>query len=84
MTVLIRDAEADRLVRELAARTGETITQAVKVAAQERLDRLPPPSGGRIDREKLEKLLATFRDRLVDDPRSDDEIIGYDENGLPT
>lgn len=83
MTVLIRDAEADRLVRELAARTGETITQAVKVAAQERLERLPP-SGGRIDREKLDKLLATFRDRLVDDPRSDDEIIGYDENGLPS
>ena len=84
MTVLIRDAEADRLVRELAARTGETITQAVKIAAQERLDRLAPPSSGRIDREKLDELLARFRDRRIEDPRSDDEIIGYDENGLPS
>ncbi|AZO78789.1 MULTISPECIES: type II toxin-antitoxin system VapB family antitoxin [unclassified Bosea (in: a-proteobacteria)] len=84
MTVLIKDSEADRLVRELAARTGETITQAVKIAAQERLDRLPPANGGRIDREKLDKLLAAFRDRLIVDPRSDDDIIGYDENGLPS
>ncbi|RXT53112.1 hypothetical protein B6S44_20505 [Bosea sp. Tri-44] len=82
MAILIKDPDADRIVRELAARTGETITEAVKAAAQERLARLP--KRGRIDMEKVEKLLAEIRTYRVDDPRTDDEIIGYDENGLPS
>ncbi|CAD5298000.1 Antitoxin VapB [Bosea sp. 62] len=84
MAILIKDPDADRIVRELAARTGETITDAVKTAAEERLARLPKPKQGRIDLEKVEKLLAEIRTYRVDDPRTDDEIIGYDENGLPS
>jgi antitoxin VapB len=85
MTVLIKDEDTDRVVRELAARTGETLTQAVKIAAQERLARLPPPPAGRIDREKLERTLAEIRAyRRINDHLTDDEIIGYDENGLPS
>lgn len=84
MAVLIKDAEVDRVVRELASRTGETITQAVKIAATERLARLPPPGTGRIDRAKIARLLAEIQSFKIDDPRSDDEIIGYDENGLPS
>lgn len=84
MTVLIKDADTDRIIRELAARTGETITQAVKVAAAERLARLPAPRKGRIDRDALERTLARIRSYPVTDDRSPDEIIGYDENGLPT
>ena len=37
MTVLIRDEEADRMIRQLAERTGETITDAVKGAVSEKL-----------------------------------------------
>lgn len=83
MSVLIKDPYTDRVIRELASRTGETMTDAVKIAAEERLARLPPKAG-RIDMEKLEKLLSEIRAYRVDDPRTDDEIIGYDENGLPT
>lgn len=83
MTVLIKDREADRIIRELAERTGETITQAVKIAAEERLARLPPRKG-RIDREKLEKLLAEIDAcPTINAHLTDDEIIGYDENGVP-
>jgi antitoxin VapB len=84
MTVLIRDADADRIIRELAARTGETITQAVRIAAEERLARLPAPRKGRIDQEALERTLAKIRSYPVTDDRSPDEILGYDENGLPS
>jgi antitoxin VapB len=36
----IKDPEADRLARAVAARTGETLTQAVVTALRERLARM--------------------------------------------
>jgi antitoxin VapB len=84
VTVLIKDPVADKVIRELAARTGETITQAVTIAAEERLARLPAQQKDRIDRDALERTLARIRSYPVTDDRSADEIIGYDENGLPS
>lgn len=63
MAILIKDRDTDRIVRELAARTGETITDAVKHAAQERLNRLPPPQEPTIA-ERYEQALAYRRARL--------------------
>jgi antitoxin VapB len=40
MALNIKAEQADRLVRELAAETGESITTAVTVAVRERLERL--------------------------------------------
>ena len=74
----IKSVEADELARELARVTGESLT----VALRERLDRVRP------DRTDLvERLLAIGKSaralpRL--DQRSDDEILGYDERGLPS
>jgi antitoxin VapB len=39
MPLSIKDPETDDLARNLAAKTGETITEAVKVALRERLER---------------------------------------------
>ena len=86
MAVLIKDQEADRLIRELAARTGESITDAVKQAVQERLKRVPLSEDEIAARKrKLAELLAYF-DSLprVNEHLTDDELLGYDENGLPT
>ncbi|AOO80885.1 type II toxin-antitoxin system VapB family antitoxin [Bosea vaviloviae] len=83
MAVLIKDAEADRVVRRLAARTGETITEAVRIAAEERLARLPEATG-RIDRVELDRVLARIRSYPITDERTPDEILGYDEMGLPS
>lgn len=84
MAILIKDPETDRIVRELAARTGRTITDAVKTAAEHELAGLPPRKG-RIDRAKIEKLLAEI-DAMpkINNDLSDDEIIGYDEDGVPS
>jgi len=81
MAVLIKDKEADRIIRELAARTGETITEAVKRAAAERLERLPPKRG-RIDRARLAEAQAYF-DSLPrrNEHLTDDEVIGYNNEG---
>lgn len=84
MAILIKDAETDELVRELAARTGETIKDAVKTAARERLARLPRRQGGSIDHQRLEAILAKIRSYpRANEHLTDDEIIGYDENGVP-
>jgi antitoxin VapB len=84
MALNIKHAEADRLARQLSAVTGETLTEAVVVALRERLERQqqrrPKPStAGEILREVRLRL-----SRLpVQDARSADEILGYDETGLP-
>jgi len=84
MGVFIKRPEAEAKIRELAARTGETLTEAIERAVDERLARLgPPQKKGRVDRNKVAELLAYFDSLPVDDPRSPDEIIGYDEHGVP-
>jgi antitoxin VapB len=76
--------EADRLARRLAAATGETITIAVLVALRERLER--------VERKRLSKAALLEEIRAIShhcaslpvlDSRSEDEILGYDENGIP-
>ncbi|CAN5293491.1 type II toxin-antitoxin system VapB family antitoxin [soil metagenome] len=85
MSVLIKDAETDRLIRDVATRTGETMTQAVRTAMQERLARLPrAQNAGRLDMAKIAAFLAEI-DAMpkINTDLTDDEIIGYDENGVP-
>ena len=83
MSILIRDKEADRLIRDLAERTGETITEAVKKAVAERLDRTPISEREIADRKlRLKAILAKFDAMPTVDDRTPDEIIGYNEHGL--
>ncbi|MCP5110536.1 MAG: type II toxin-antitoxin system VapB family antitoxin [bacterium] len=83
MALNIKNPEADKLARTLAERTGETITEAVVKALQERLQR---EDGRRSVPNLKEELLAIGRRcaALPDiDTRSADEIIGYDKDGVP-
>jgi antitoxin VapB len=84
MGILIKRPEAEAKIRELAARTGEGITDAVERAVDERLARLPAPTRRRIDREKLAALIEKVKALpSINDDLTDDEIIGYDEFGVP-
>ena len=83
MALSIKNPEVERLARELAAKTGESITDAVMVALRDRLDREASPARNR----RVERLLEIGREgaRLPKlDDRTADEIIGYDEYGLPS
>jgi antitoxin VapB len=85
MPLSIKDPEADRLVRELAATTGETITVAVMVAVRERLareERKRQDTAGLL--EDIRAISRHCASLPVLDTRSDDEIMGWDENGLPS
>jgi len=83
MALSIKDPETERLARALSQLTGENITTATKRAIEERLRRL----GGQTRRTTLLEDMAEIRRRwsemrIVDD-RSAEEILGYDEHGLP-
>ena len=85
MVLSIKDPKADRLARALAQRTGETITEAVVTALRERLARQEqrPHDLTEMVEEVLE-IRRHFRSLPVLDARSPEEILGYDEHGLPT
>jgi antitoxin VapB len=84
MPINIKDPIADRVVRELADATGESITTAVTVAARERLERVRGIDPVEIRKQELTRIALEAAALPVLDPRSPDEIVGYDERGLPT
>jgi antitoxin VapB len=84
MALSIKDAKADRLARELAAETGESLTDAVIGALEIRLRLVRGDNRTRDQRlADVMKIVEDFRVHKVGDYRSADEIIGYDERGLP-
>ena len=81
MALSIKSDEADRLARELAQMTGESITEAVTKAIDERLRR------ERRSADDVARRLRTLSQEagrlpLLDD-RPEDELLGYDDDGLP-
>jgi len=79
----IKDPKADLLVRELAKRTGETLTEAIVVAVQQRLSRMPMKANANLARD-IERIAKRCGSRPVRDSRTAEEILGYDGAGLPT
>lgn len=81
MALNIKDPETDRLARELAELAGLPITAAVRDAIEERLAslrarrRAAPPG--------LDEIITRGRARATVDTRPEEEILGYDDRGLP-
>jgi antitoxin VapB len=82
MALSLKDKETDRLARELTEMAGETLTEAIRKAFAERLER-----------ERLRRSQSTFAGRPMEigrhcaafpdiDTRSPDEIVEYDETGM--
>ena len=82
MALSIKNPEADHLARELAATTGESLTDAVVVALRERLERERRNRRPGIA-SRLRQLARETRQLPVLDPRHPDEILGYDDDGVP-
>ena len=85
MSINVKNQEAERLVAELKTRTGKGTTDlllGLLRREKERLDRDVEKriaEGLEVDRRLRERWLA----RPAIDPRPLDQIIEYDENGLP-
>jgi antitoxin VapB len=84
MALSLKDPETDRLAREVARLTGESLTEAVRKSLAERLERErlrrgQPARGLAAELDEIARHCAALPDL---DTRSPDEIVGYDENGL--
>lgn len=83
MALNIRNVEAERLATELAKATGETKTEAVTKALRDRLSRVKRGRMRRRLADELDDIALHCASLPVLDPRTADEILGYDESGLP-
>ena len=84
MALNIRHAETEELAEILARLTGETKTEAVRRALQERLTRVRAERTGRELADELNEIALHCSGLPVRDTRGADEILGYDERGLPS
>ncbi|MBI5918704.1 MAG: type II toxin-antitoxin system VapB family antitoxin [Nitrosomonadales bacterium] len=80
MSLLITDPKAEQLAQELAQRIGGSVPDAVVRALEARLASLKTPSVTAVD--TILKIAARCKALPDLDPRSADEILGYDKAGL--
>lgn len=79
----IENPEAEELARQLAKKTGKSVAEAVVGALRESLAHEPGRAGGRSLGDQIREIgrrCAALPDR---DQRTADEILGYDEIGVP-
>jgi antitoxin VapB len=91
VALTIKNPEVERLAAEVARLTGETKTQAIRVALQERRSRL----AAGVDRDaRRAELLRFMQDEIwahvpaelrgqPHDSARDDALLGYGSDGLP-
>ena len=84
MALNIKSAETDRLVRELAQLTGESITDAVTKAVAERLERCR----NQTEETRVQRIAAAraileraWSRPIIDGTTPEDELLGYNEYG---
>ena len=83
MALSIKNEQTEDLARKVAQLTGETLTDAIRVALEERHNKLMG-TRGRSLQEDLMEIGRRSASRPVICNLSDDEILGYDEYGAPT
>lgn len=83
MAISIKSIETEYLAREIAAKTGESLTRAIQKALEERLERLKNNRRSQALTMQLDDILRRVDEMPDLDSRTPEEIIGYDEDGLP-
>ena len=83
MALNIRNSEAEQLAVELARITGETKTEAVAAALRDRLARVRRDRSGVGLADRLVAIGKECAALPVLDHRTPEEVLGYDEHGLP-
>ncbi|PBB66646.1 protein transcription factor [Mesorhizobium sp. WSM4312] len=87
MALSIKNAEVEQLARELARSRGVSLTEAIRQSLENALDRENAAS-----RQHESDLIVKLREiserasrvPMRDPPMTEDEILGYDELGIPT
>ena len=81
MGMNIKNATVERLAKELAAETGETMTSAIQYALEERLERLRRDRDPEARMRRMDEMLS----KLPPVPAgvTSDHSDLYDDDGLP-
>lgn len=83
MALSIKNEATEQLARQLANTTGESLTDAIRKSLEERLERLRQQRKVHILGGQIEDLLRRV-DALPNlDARSEDQILGYGDDGMP-
>ena len=83
MPLSIKNEATERLARELARQAGESLTEAIQRSLEERLARLRKKRAGHLIPGQIEELLRRVDALPTLDTRPEDEILGYDKDGIP-
>jgi antitoxin VapB len=78
-TLYIKNPAAHRLAQRLSERMGVTLTDAVIYALEDQMRKTRAP----LDRKSLDAICAKIDAMPVLDSRTAEEILGYDEFGIP-
>jgi antitoxin VapB len=85
MGLSIKNAEVERLARELAGHRKISITEAIRQSLEREVKR---EKAVKKSRESMyDAIMAIARESAVlptNDDLTEDEILGYDEHGVPT
>jgi antitoxin VapB len=81
MATLTLDPQLDEVIQELAAAIGEPKETSVRIAVEEKLDRIRKAKHRKIDWEAIRAIQDRVAKMPVLDNRSADELIGYNEFG---
>lgn len=84
MALNIKNPHTERLAHLLAEATGESLTEAVTVALRVRLAAVSRARDVDAIIRSVERIQAMVAALPVRDSRTPDEILGYDEYGLPS
>lgn len=78
-TLYIKNPTAHRLAEQVSKRMGVTLSDAVVSALEDKIQKTARP----LNRARLDALCAKIGSLPVLDARTPDEILGYDEFGIP-
>lgn len=83
MALSIKNEETERLARLVAKEAGESLTQAIEQSLRERFERLRRQRRMKVLSDSIDEIFRRVDAMPTLDTRPEDEILGYDEHGLP-
>ena len=84
MAVNIKNREVEELLAEIKAATGKGTSRVVLDLLRKEAARIRRLRSVEHRRREIDALTRRYAARMADRPAAPDEIIGYDEDGLPT
>jgi antitoxin VapB len=86
MGLSIKNYAVEAMIRELAQKRGVSMTEAVRIAVAHEIEAADKARAAEIAARtaRIMEIVRELQNLPVLDSRSPEEILGYDENGLPT